>query len=216
MENLPAKSYVGGVGVVGGVRSTKGEAGAMGEGDKSPGPVAGEIDDLVEKCWEKIRQSLKVERESLVSGIVDSGARPVLSSEPEEQETRESPPAALKEDPLPEARVGVRLEPPVSSVGTRRVISNSTPEDAKLFEGRLRVEIIPPFGRDHMESLPDWLAQLPGLTVISTGGYAGRNRWVTSFLIDLKRPAPLLKIIEAAPHVRSVAQHYGSLVIELT
>ena len=203
------------VGVLGGRRSNEGKAGNMGEGANSPVPIGGEIDDLVEKCWERIRQSLNAERESLVSGITDAGTRAGMLDGVRDTETRESFREAPKEEAKPEACVGVRPEPAVSSTGTRQTAPRDTGEGARLFQGRLRVEIIPPFGRDHMESLPEWLAQLPGLKVISTGGYPGRNRWVTSFLIDLKQPAPLLKIIEDAPHVESVAERDGSLVIEL-
>ncbi len=86
---------------------------------------------------------------------------------------------------------------------------------SQLFKGRLKLEVLRPFAQERLTGVPDWLSQLPGLNVITTGCYAGANRWITTYTVDLEFPMPLLEILKAVPAVTEVSESKGSVVITM-
>jgi vacuolar-type H+-ATPase subunit H len=87
--------------------------------------------------------------------------------------------------------------------------------DTRLFKGRLKLEMIPPFDQEELECVPEWLPRLPSLRVMSTGGYAQANRWITTYTVDLEKPLPLFKILKAVPAVKEVTEDKGNIVVTM-
>jgi vacuolar-type H+-ATPase subunit H len=95
----------------------------------------------------------------------------------------------------------------------RSALKNS--EDARLFRGRVKLEVIRPFDQERLAGIPEWLVKLKGLKVTSTGCYARANRWITMFNLDLQDSLPLLEIFKAEATVKDVTEQNGSVVIML-
>jgi F0F1-type ATP synthase membrane subunit b/b' len=120
-----------------------------------------------------------------------------------------------EETPSPKERPSEKKEPSTLPVGDKKSPQLKAGDEAKLFKGRLKVEIVPRFGREQLEGVPQWLPRLPNLKVISTGGYAGATSWITTCEIDLSQSTPLLKILKAVPQVETAAERYGYIVVKL-
>jgi hypothetical protein len=173
-----------------------------------------ETDALLERCWSRIVRGARAERDRLAAEISEGEIKPPGSSTLDEAGDRGNPSAVGE---------GVDAAAPVGQFTTsavRSFIRNLTApvrenDDPRIYQGCLKLEIVPPFGSEQLEGLPDWLAALPGLTVMRVGGYAGKNRWVTAYTIDLAQPTPLLEIIQAVPEVEDVSERDGCVVIRL-
>lgn len=83
------------------------------------------------------------------------------------------------------------------------------------FQGDIKLDMIPPFNREHSETGRELLTAVPGLKIISTCGYAGANRWITTYNIRLEKPLPLLEILKASRSVKEATERKGNLVVTL-
>jgi polyhydroxyalkanoate synthesis regulator phasin len=88
-------------------------------------------------------------------------------------------------------------------------------DEARLFRGRLELEIIPRFNQEQTGGVPESLARLTGSKLIPTGGYASGNRRISTFSLDLAEPVPLLKMIRTLNVVKDVEDQRGIIVVTL-
>ncbi len=86
--------------------------------------------------------------------------------------------------------------------------------DAWLFKGRYKVEIVCPPYKEPDWSLQDSLAQVPGLKVISADNYLRGNSQIMSNVIELEQPMPLLETIKSKMHIEYVVEHKGKILIK--
>jgi hypothetical protein len=76
-----------------------------------------------------------------------------------------------------------------------------------LYKGNLNIEVSPPYEKEQLNSMLEYLARVPGLKVLSAGGYLDKDRCVMTYHVDVAQPTPLLKVLRAVPHVGEVTQH---------
>jgi hypothetical protein len=88
-------------------------------------------------------------------------------------------------------------------------------EEENLFKGRLKLTIVSPYDQEHVGGVPEWLAQLPDLKVLSRVSHASANRWMTTYTIYLEKAMPLLNIIKSIPPVKSVSEQEGNFTVIL-
>jgi hypothetical protein len=88
-------------------------------------------------------------------------------------------------------------------------------EEENLFKGRLKLTIVSPYDQEHVGGVPEWLAQLPDLKVLSRVSHASANRWMTTYTIYLEKAMPLLNIIKSIPPVKNVSEQEGNFTVIL-
>jgi hypothetical protein len=142
---------------------------------------------------------IAIKLEHLVELISEAKAKLPFLGQLKDKEAEVSVPAK-KEAASPAASAKKKVEPDLPS---------------QLFKGQLKLEVLRPFAQERLTGVPDWLAQLPGLNVITTGCYAGANRWITTYTVDLEFPMPLLEILKAVPAVIEVSESKGAIVISM-
>jgi len=175
-----------------------------------------QVNKSIEKIIGETDANIKAELERLTSVITEAEVKlqPLININDNETEVNSQRSTGEEEVKItPVARE--KKEQEIPSVVEKRGAPFKDPEDHKIFKGKLKLEMIPPFDQERLESLPEWLTRLPGLRVLSTGGYSGSNRWITTYTIDLKQPQPLLKFLKDKPKVKDVAERHGNVVITL-
>ena len=176
-------------------------------------PGVGQAQDLFDRCWERIKLALKFEHD-----------RFDLESDEFETEgsssqtlSRAGDPESARPLPATDEAESNEDEPDLTSPrpATENAPVISENPDARLFSGDVRFEIVPSYGWNEGEGVPGWLREVPGLRVISTGGYYGVNRWITTCTVTLDQPAPLLCTLKAMPQAGEVREHDGNILIRL-
>ncbi len=183
------------------------------------------VSKSVEQIIGEAETNIKAELERFATIIDEAEIKRQLlgaikEKEPEASSKQEAEEAVLPEvsdtgKPEPAVSVSEKTAPAAPSAGYKRNAAAGNDEDARLFKGCVRLEIIPPFNQEHTAGVPEWLARLPGLKIKSTGNYAGGNRRIETHDIDLAQPMPLLKIFKNMPPVKSVDENKGNIVITL-
>jgi hypothetical protein len=86
--------------------------------------------------------------------------------------------------------------------------------DSRLFQGRIKVEIVCPPYKEDSWSMQDELARVPGLKVISTDNYIRGNSRIMVNIIELEQPMPLLETIKSTMRIEDVAESEGYIVVK--
>ncbi len=143
------------------------------------------------------------ESEETLASLNDLPAKPA-------EENRAKP---SKEDDEAKTPASSKKEPAAAAVSKRNAQEPGDGE-GKLFRGRVKVEMVP--GRDQraLEDVPEWLGHIPGVRILSKGGYKGANRWA-SYTLELDRPLPLLKVIKALAPVDDGLEQNSSITVKL-
>ena len=185
-----------------------------------------QVSTTVEEIIAEAEASLKAELERLASvtsqaennlmhlGEMHNKDAKVNSRRATREETTPKPPIIEKRE-AEKPTINERPEPANPPVVEKKAAPGKQNDDARLFKGVLKVEVIPTFDQEQTGGVPEWLAKLHGLKIISTGGYSGTNRWITTYTVNLDQPLPLLKIFRALPQVKYVAESKGNIVITL-
>lgn len=87
--------------------------------------------------------------------------------------------------------------------------------DNKLYQGKLNLEISPPFDLVQLESLRESLFRIRDLQLLSTGGATDGDMVKLVYTVDLKRPLPLVKILEEMRPVESAIEQKKNIAITL-
>lgn len=87
--------------------------------------------------------------------------------------------------------------------------------DDKLYEGIFNLEIAPPVEFSHLMTLRKYLARVPDLKLVSTAGFVDGNITKTVYVIEIKRPLALIKILEELPGVESISQTKKDIMLKL-
>jgi vacuolar-type H+-ATPase subunit H len=174
-----------------------------------------QVSKLVEQIIAETETNIKTELERFTTDIVESEMTLRPYNEAPEKEAEINSQQVIEEEISPDIPAKEKEEPIVLSAGEKRIAPMKEVDEPKLFKGRLKLEMVPPYNQERLEGLPEWLARIPGLTVLSTGSYAGANKWITTYNINLEQPVPLLKILKAVPKVKDVSEHKGNVVITL-
>lgn len=87
--------------------------------------------------------------------------------------------------------------------------------DSRIYRGNLNLEVSPPYSRVQLNSVLEYLSRVPGLKVLSAGGYLEEDRCVMTYYISLGQPTPLLKILRAMPQVGEVIPHGENVAIAM-
>lgn len=99
------------------------------------------------------------------------------------------------------------------SIGGKLNTKTENIDDNRLFEGRLKVEIVcSPYKEQNWDMQGD-LARVPGIKVISTDNYNRGNSQIMANVIELEKPMPLFKSIKNTMHVKAIAERRGYIVI---
>jgi F0F1-type ATP synthase membrane subunit b/b' len=173
--------------------------------------VSKNIEQIIGETETNIATGL--ERLSIVIGEARTKLQPLI--EMRNKEAKVNSRQATGEAGIPTASVSEKTESAIPSVGDQQGAPIKESDDAKLFKGRLKLEIVPPFNQERLEGVPQWLARLTGLNIKSTSIYISENNWVTAYTIDLEQPMPLLKILKAVPQVKDAAERDGNIRITL-
>ncbi len=113
-----------------------------------------------------------------------------------------------------ESTFNKKPETAISPVGDKQDTPIRQSDDTRLLKGYLTLETISPFNQEQ-GGVPEWLARVYGLKVISTSRYASGNRWITKHNLELEHEMPLLKILEEMPAVKDVDMHNENIVVIL-
>jgi vacuolar-type H+-ATPase subunit H len=179
-----------------------------------------QLSQSIEQIMTETETNIMADLESLAETFAEAGNKLQQPDElPEKEVEINSQLSVLKEDKPKEVAQVVSISeqggPPASSDEEQPSTPIKERDNTRLYKGCLKLEMIPPFNQERLEGVPKWLSQITGLKVISTGGRAGANRWITTFTIDLERPMPLLKILKAVPSIKNAAEREGNIVITL-
>jgi F0F1-type ATP synthase membrane subunit b/b' len=174
-----------------------------------------QVSASVEKIIDETETNLNAELERLAADIVEAETKLKPLSETHDKKAEVNSRRASAEAVMPTAPVGEKTEPAAPSAGDKRNAPAKSGDESKLFKGALKLEVIPSFDQEQTGGVPEWLAKVRGLKVTSTGGYAGMNRWITTYTIDLEQPMPLLKILKSMPQVKYAAESKGNIIITL-
>lgn len=99
---------------------------------------------------------------------------------------------------------------------TAPAASGKTEADGSpLYNGSLNVEVAPPYNQMQLDSLLESLGQIPGIRVLSGGGYLEGEKCVKTYHVDLGQPLPLLKLLRELPQVANVVQNRGDVAITM-
>ena len=147
---------------------------------------------------------IKAEFERLTSVIAETEEKLLAPGEPDNIETEESPPTPGEE---------AAAEVPVSTDKPEGEVEEG--EDGRLFEGRLKLEMINPFNQTQTGGVPERLARIRGIKTISTDVYSRSSKRITAYTIKIEQPTPLLKILKSIPAVTEVVEDKGNIVITL-
>lgn len=146
----------------------------------------------------------------------EAGEKKAAQKEEANTEAEEKPRQAPAEGSVTSsAPISPKTESPVHPQFDRRSGSLKDGDDGKAFKGCVKLEMVPPFDQERLEAVPPWLSRLPGVKVISTGGYTRANRWITTYTIDLEQPVLLLKALKNMPPVKDVSENKGNIVVTL-
>lgn len=107
-----------------------------------------------------------------------------------------------------------KREAPIPVVGHKPDSTIRKSDDTKLFQGYITLETVSPYDQEK-GGVPEWLARVYGLKVISTSSYPSGNRWIVKHTIELEHPMPLLEILRAIPAVKDIADYDENIVITL-
>ncbi len=187
--------------------------------------VASEVKDKTSQLLGQVSRSLEqiiAEAETRVKDELEHlpTAIPAVETNPEspnnkmpgkEAEANSRP--ATQEATTPITPVIEKTKPEVPPIAEKRSVPGKEGEGGKLFKGRLKLEIVSPFNQTHQGGVQEWLGQVRGVKIISTGGHAGVNRWITNQTIDLEEPMPLLDILKSVPAIKDIAAHKDNIVI---
>jgi len=173
------------------------------------------LNQSIEQIIGETETNVRAELESLSALVSEAEMKLQPLSEICFQGLEETSQQETEEEVTPAASVREKTEPVVPSTGNKRGAPVNESDDARLFKGYVKLEIVPPFNQDHSGGVPELLARLPGLRITSKGTYAKANRRISTHDIDLEHPMPLLKIIKTIPPVKNVDEREGNIVVTL-
>lgn len=132
------------------------------------------ITEAKEEAAEARQESARIiaELKRLATIIAESETKLQPLSETQDKEAEVNSRRATGEAVVPPVSVSEKTEPALPSVGDKQDAPIKESDDSRLFKGCLKLEIVSPFDQDQTGGVPEWLARLHGLKVISTGGYA--------------------------------------------
>jgi hypothetical protein len=96
---------------------------------------------------------------------------------------------------------------------------NETPvevmSDDKLYEGVFNLEIKPPVEFSQLMTLRKYLSRVPDLKLVSSAGFVDGDVAKTVYVIELRHPCALIKILEDLPGIESISQQKRDILISL-
>jgi hypothetical protein len=175
------------------------------------------ITESNEKAAEARQELVRVAAElrRLAELIDESDSILQMPDEVQEKEVETDSPPAIKEEVTPEEDIRANTEMTTAPAGDKRGPAVKDSDDTRMFKGRVTLEVVPPFNHEHTGGVPERLAKVSGLEIISSGGYARSNRRVSTYTLDLEQPTPLIKFLKALPAVKDVSEHKGTIVTTL-
>jgi hypothetical protein len=174
-----------------------------------------QVNKSVEQTINETGINTKAKLERLASIIADAESALQSISETQYKEEDVSNPTETQESIMPEAPPAREAALIIPTVEDRRSTADKYSEDSRLFNGRVKLELIRPFDQERLAGVPEWLSKLKGLKVTSTGCYARANRWITLFSIDLEYPLPLMEIFKTVPPIKEAIEDKGSIIITM-
>jgi F0F1-type ATP synthase membrane subunit b/b' len=164
-------------------------------------PLVTEMTKSIEQVMGETEKSVQAELKYLATVIAEVERQLKPDIDKPEKESAVSLNKITKEDVAPFA------SPARAEVDVR---GKSTPvevmDNPGLYKGNLNIEVSPPYDREQLNAMLEHLAQVPGLKVLSAGGYLDKDKCVMTYCVDVAQPAPLLKILRAMPQVDEVSQ----------
>jgi F0F1-type ATP synthase membrane subunit b/b' len=187
---------------------------AAAEAKNKTSRLLAQVSKGVDQIIGETETTIKAELERLADLIaeVETKLKPIGETDDEEVEAKSR--RETQEEARPVPSISERKEPAASPVAEKRGGAIRESDDARLFKGRLKLEVVPPHDGKILEGFPERLAKISGLKIVSKGGYSGVNRW-SAYTIDLDQPTSLLKTLKAISIVEDVAERNGNVVIKL-
>jgi vacuolar-type H+-ATPase subunit H len=180
-----------------------------------------QVSKTLEQIVAEAEGSIKAELErcTLIMVEAESNLQPLsqIPAPPKEIEpepdplSREAPRAKSLANDKP---VSEKKEPAPPLAPEKKPSQGKNGEDDRLFKGRLKLEIASPYEKKTLEAVPGWLARIPGLRIISKGGYVGPNMW-NAYSVELEQPMPLLKILVESAPLEDAVERNGIIILRL-
>ncbi len=86
--------------------------------------------------------------------------------------------------------------------------------DNNLYRGWLNLEISE-IDSVKLASLKDYLVQVPNIQLVATGGFSDREAVKTVYIIEIRQPLPLVKILREMPAVKSAVKRKRHIMVAL-
>jgi vacuolar-type H+-ATPase subunit H len=188
-----------------------------------------EAEEMIQKSREEIAQSrqesikilgetgttIKAEMERLAAAIMEAETKLQTSRKIPDQEIKSHSQHTAGEAVNSVAPANKKTEQAISTIAGKDSLPIKESDDPELFQGKLKIEIVPPFNQEHTKGVPETLARFTSCKVVPTGGYISGNRRISTFNINLDEPVALFKIIKDIPAVKEVAEQDGDIIITL-
>lgn len=174
-----------------------------------------QVSQGIEQIIGEAETNIKAELERLKTTISEAETKPQPLQEAPNKEADTNSQPATAEAVMLATSTAEKTKPEIPPVAEKRAAPLRESKGGKLFKGRLKLEIISPYNQAHQGGVQEWLGQHHGLKVISTGGHASANRWITNQTIDLEEPMPILDILKSVPGIKDIAEHKENIVITM-
>lgn len=201
-----------------GREQAKSEFARVASGAKSK--AEGEITRLLNQVTKSLEQiigetegSIEADFDDLAAIVAETRER--LQPDPDASGMQPSPSAKDAADAPAPASPASRKTRIALPIGDRKRAPAKDKGEPRLYNGCLNLAVSPPFDRMQLRSIQSGLAQVPGLRILSTGGYTEGEQGMMKYTIDLEQPTPLLEILRAMPAVGDVASQKGDVAITL-
>ncbi len=174
-----------------------------------------QVSKNIEQIDSEIDTSIKAELERLTTVIAETNKKLQSLSELNNKEAEVLLGRPTSEAVAPTVPVVEKTDPVAPSIGDKQDSQIKESDDPQLFKGNIKMEVYALHSQERLEGVPDWLARIPHLKVLTTEMSQRGKQWVTTYNISLEKPLPLLKIFKTIPQIKDVVEHKGSFVTAL-